>query len=134
MPGWPTGTPGNPLASSTAIDWDRVPDVTGVNSVSLIEACDVVVDVGSSIGIEVLMQGKTLVNPTYIHELTTLFDTVEGAAVVAHSADEVVEYLERTRPARRTGPPTSAYDELMRLAVYGSRPAPSTCWTSTRPG
>lgn len=118
------GDAGDPLGKSTVIDWDRVVDATKANSVSLIESCDVVVDVGSSIGIEVLMQGKTLVNPTYIHELTTLFDTIEGAAVVAHTADEVVGYLE----AHAAGSPhragDEAYAELMRQAVYGSRPAP----------
>lgn len=118
------GAAGDPLSRGTAIDWDRVSDVTGVNSVSLIEACDVVVDVGSSIGIEVLMQGKTLVNPTYIHELTTLFDTIEDAAVVAHSAEEVVDYLEAHAAGAPHRAPGPAYDELMRVAVYGSRPAP----------
>ena len=118
------GDAGDPLSRSTAIDWDRVADVTGVNSVSLIEECDVVVDVGSSIGIEVLMQGKTLVNPTYIHELTTLFDTVEDAAVVANSADEVVEYLEAHSAGSPHRAPDAAYDALMQVAVYGSRPEP----------
>ena len=118
------GATGDPLADHPGIDWDAVHDVTGVNSVSMIEACDVVVDIGSSIGIEVLMQGKTLVNPTYIHELTTFFDTVEGAAVVARSADEVADYLAAHAEGRPHQVPPEAYQELMRQAVYGSRPEP----------
>ena len=50
------------------------------------------------------MQGKVLVNPTYMHELTTLFDTIEGVAVVAQSAEEVTGYLEAHATGRRTSP------------------------------
>jgi hypothetical protein len=114
----------DPLRSNPDIEWSRIHDVTGVSSVSLIAAADVVIDVGSSIGLEVVMQGKVLVNPTYVHELETLFDSVEGAAVVAQSADEVVEYLR----AHAGGAPhvvdQRARDELMRETVYGSREAP----------
>jgi hypothetical protein len=52
------------LRADPEIDWDAIHDVTPVDSVSLIRAADVVIDVGSSIGIETVMQGKVLVNPT----------------------------------------------------------------------
>lgn len=114
----------DPLRDHPDIDWSHIHDVTGVNSVSLIEAADVVVDIGSSIGLEVIMQGKVLINPTYIHDLTTFFDTVEGAAVTAHSADEVTAYLRSHADGAQHQVERSAYDELMRHAVYGSRGAP----------
>jgi hypothetical protein len=113
-----------PLYDDPSIDWTRIHDVTGVDSVSLIEAADVVVDVGSSIGIEVVMQGKVLVNPTYLHELTTFFDVVSGASVVARSADEVVGYLRAHARGERHDVPEDAYQELISRGVYGSRPEP----------
>jgi hypothetical protein len=92
--------------------------------VSVIAAADVVIDVGSSIGIETVMQQKTLVNPSYLHRLSTLFDEVPDSCVVAPSADDVVAYL----AAHAGGSPhragEAAYAELMRRAVYGSRPEP----------
>ena len=114
----------DPLRCGSDIDWERIHDVTGVNSVSVIGACDVVIDVGSSIGIEVVMQGKVLVNPTYVHELETLFDTIEGTSVVAHSADEVLDYLRAHAAGAPHRVPEASLEELMRQTVYGSRAAP----------
>ena len=113
-----------PLLAAEGIDWSRVHDISGTNSVAAIDAADVVIDVGSSIGIEVVMQDKVLINPTYIHELKTLFDSIEDAAVVAHSADDVVDYLRRHADGHPHLPSAEAVDQLMREAVYGSREAP----------
>lgn len=126
MMGHPRPGRGRPdlLRRDPEIAWERLHDVSGASSVAVIGACDVVIDIGSSIGIEVLMQEKVLVNPSYLHELTTLFDVVEGAAVVAQSADEVIEYLRRHASGSPHRPARSAYDELMQHAVYGSRPVP----------
>ncbi|HYI38525.1 MAG TPA: hypothetical protein VEX39_18100 [Thermoleophilaceae bacterium] len=113
-----------PLLEEPGFDLDRVHDVTGQSSVSLIDACDVVIDVGSSIGLEVVMQGKVLVNPAYIHEIKTVFDTIEGASVTVQSADEAVDYLRAHASGRPHEVPEEAYAELMRQMVYGSREAP----------
>jgi hypothetical protein len=112
------------LRDDPEIDWSRIHDVTSVDSVSLIAASDVVIDIGSSIGIEVLMQGKVLVNPCYLHELTTLFDAIDGSCVVARDERDVVAYLERHAFGARHAVPGTAYDELLRRAVYGSRDEP----------
>jgi len=113
-----------PLREAEGVDWSRLHDISGANSVAVIDAADVVIDVGSSIGIEVVMQHKVLINPTYIHELKTLFDSVEGAAVVAHSADEVTDYLRRHAAGNPHSVPADSYEELLRIAVYGNRPQP----------
>ena len=114
----------DPLYADPEIDWRRIRDVTGVSSVSVIRACDVVIDVGSSIGIEVVMQGKVLVNPTYVHDLETMFDTIPGSSVVARDANAVVAYLQ----AHFAGSPhvtsDEAYRALLRDAVFASRPDP----------
>jgi hypothetical protein len=114
----------DPLRDDSDIDWTRIHDVTNADSVSVIAAADVVVDVGSSIGIEVVMQRKVLVNPSYIHDFWTFFDEVADSCVVAGSADDVVRYL----LAHVSGSPhevsASAYAELLRRGVYGSRNEP----------
>jgi hypothetical protein len=114
----------DPLRSHPELDWGRIRDATGADSVSVIAAADVVIDVGSSIGIEAVMQQKTLVNPSYLHRLTTLFDEVPGSCVVAASDDELVAYLEGHAAGRPHHATEAAYSELMRRAVYGSQPEP----------
>jgi len=113
-----------PLRTDSRLDWSRIHDVSAVDSVPLIEAADVVIDVGSSIGIEVLMQGKVLVNPTYLHEITTLFDQITGSCVVATTTAEVVEYLRSHWEGRPFTVDPAAYDELLRVCVYASQPEP----------
>jgi hypothetical protein len=114
----------DPLRTDPGIDWGRIHDVSRVDSVALIAAADVVVDVGSSIGIEVVLQDKVLVNPFYLHEIRTLFDDIPDSCVRAESPEAVVGYLE----AHAAGAPRPATPEavaaLMRRAVYGDRPEP----------
>ena len=114
----------SPLRAAEGIDWSRVHDLSGRNSVSIIREADVVIDVGSSIGIEVVMQGKVLVNPTYLHEIETLFDTVDGCCVVARDGEEVVAYLRAHAAGRPHFTAPAARAELLRHAVYGSRAEP----------
>jgi hypothetical protein len=114
----------DPLRSHPELDWELIRDATDADSVSVIAAADVVIDVGSSIGIEAVMQHKTLVNPSYLHRLTTLFDEVPGSCVVAPSADQVVAYLEVHAAGSPHDAGEAAYAELMRRAVYGSRREP----------
>ncbi|MGI8874025.1 MAG: hypothetical protein ACR2KP_06810, partial [Egibacteraceae bacterium] len=94
------------------------------NSVSIIREADVVIDVGSSIGIEVVMQDKVLVNPAYLHEIQTLFDTVPGSCVVAAGPDEVLDYLRAHARGERHRTSDVAREELLRHAVYGSQEKP----------
>ena len=113
--------PNDPLRAAEGIDWARIHDLSGQNSVSVIRASDVVVDIGSSIGMEVVLQGKVLVNPAYLHDIETLFDSLPGAAVTARDADEVVAYLGAHGAGERHEVSAAVRDELLRQAVYGSR-------------
>jgi hypothetical protein len=115
---------GDPLRTDPEIDFGRIHDVTYEDSVSVIRAADVVIDVGSSIGIETVMQGKTLLNPRYIHEITTLFDTIPGICVVAEDDDGVERYLREHAAGRPFAPSAAARDQLLSRAVYGSRDEP----------
>jgi hypothetical protein len=101
-----------------------VHDISSVDSVSAIAAADVVIDVGSSIGLEVVMQGKVLINPCYLHNFWTFFDDIDGSCVRAHSAEEVVAYLRHHAQGHRQPITESAYRELLRRGVYASRDEP----------
>jgi hypothetical protein len=126
LKGHPRKTAGSvdPLRENTQIDWDRIIDVSGADSVPLIAESDAVIDVGSSIGIEAVMQGTVLINPHYLHRVRTLFDVIPGSCVRASSADEVVDYLRRHAAGAPHETPDAAVEELMRHAVYGSRQEP----------
>jgi hypothetical protein len=112
----------DPLRKDPRIDWTRVHDATAVDSVALIAAADVVIDVGSSIGIEAVMQHTVLINPCYLHEMRTFFDVIPDSCVVARSADEVGDYLRRHMQGAAHQVGEVARRELMRCAVYGSQP------------
>jgi hypothetical protein len=114
----------DPLRTDPDIDWGRIHDVSGVDSVALIAAADVVVDVGSSIGIEVVLQGKVLVNPFYLHEIRTLFDDIPDSCVRASSPEAVLRYLEAHAAGAPVRATPAAVAALMRRAVYGDRPEP----------
>ena len=114
----------DPLHADPGIDWERIHDVSAVDSVPLIAASDVVIDVGSSIGIECVMQGKVLVNPSHLHGMRTLFDSIEGSCVQADTADEVVDYLRAHAAGDSHEVPEEAHAELLRRAVYGDRDEP----------
>jgi hypothetical protein len=114
----------DPLRTDPGIDLTRTHDVSGVDSVALIAAADVVVDVGSSIGIEVVLQGKVLVNPFYLHEIRTLFDDIPDSCVRAASSEAVLRYLEAHAAGEARVATPAAVAALMRRAVYGDRPEP----------
>jgi hypothetical protein len=117
------GSP-DPLRTDPSINWGRVHDLTAVDSVAAIAAADVVIDVGSSIGLEAVMQGKVLINPSYIHDFKTLFDEVTGSCVVPRDVDEVTGYLRAHVAGSPHGVGEGAYRELLRHGVYGSREEP----------
>jgi hypothetical protein len=113
-----------PLEETPGVAWSEVHDVSRADSVPLIDASDVVIDVGSSIGLEVVMQGKVLLNPAFIHELTTVFDELDGSCVRAESVEQVASYLRR----HHEGSPHVVGDEVMaelqRRCVYAGSAEP----------
>ena len=112
------------LREDPRIDWSAIDDGTSAESVSLIAEADVVVDVGSSIGVEVVTQGKVLVNPEYLHSVRTLFDDVPDSCIVTGDADATLDALRRLAAGEQAPVTAEARAELLRRAVYGSRPAP----------
>ena len=64
------------------------------HSPKLIQWADCVINFGSSIGMEVLLQNKPLINPYYLHSNETIFEKF-NAALNAANEDEVINYLKQ---------------------------------------
>lgn len=90
------------------------------DSVSLIKWSDVVINFGSSIGIEALLQEKHNVNPSYLHENTTIFDET-GAGHMPESNPETLTLLEELLDGSLDPVPDENVRELNRTAIYGGR-------------
>ncbi|MBD3379366.1 MAG: hypothetical protein GF408_02775 [Candidatus Omnitrophica bacterium] len=88
------------------------------HSPAIIKWADVVMNFGSSIGIEALQQGKVLVNPSYIHTNYTVFDETE-ACIRAGSERDVLDLLEGINAGKDVRVPEENKRVLYREAVYG---------------
>ena len=65
-------------------------------STALIRWSDVVVNFASSIGLEAVMQNKVILNPTYLHSNSTIFDD-SNVAINCDNPDLVQEYILRIK-------------------------------------
>jgi hypothetical protein len=84
----------------------------GVSSPSLIDACDVVVDVDSSIAFDAVLRGKPYVRPRYLQDesVRTIWDEL-GGAHQTDSCEATVALL--TQPTLQPAPRDSAFDEVV---------------------
>lgn len=89
-------------------------------SVSLIEWGDVVVNFGSSIGIEALMQGTPLVNPSYLHDNRTIFEAT-GACHETQDTDATLARVRALHDGEASPVSEKAKEKLYRKVVYGGR-------------
>ncbi len=85
------------------------------HSPALIQWSDIVINFGSSIGIEVLLQEKTLIHPTYLHTNRTIFDETE-AAILVNNSDEVEEYLENHKRGKKV---QVSKDAIFESIIFG---------------
>lgn len=94
------------------------------NSVAIIEWSDCVINYGSSIGIEALLQDKPLIVPNYLHHNETLYDLLE-AGLICTSSSEVVNKIELLK--RNRGDIVLKYakgkNDLLKDVVYGGSEA-----------
>tara|TARA_B100001964_G_C14049539_1_gene516376 strand:- start:173 stop:832 length:660 start_codon:yes stop_codon:yes gene_type:complete len=91
-------------------------------SSALIHWSDVVINMGSSIGIDAILQGKYLINPVYLHGNRTIYEET-GACAIARNHEQVVEEIINYQ--RNTTRPGGDYKgntrELIDMVVYGSK-------------
>jgi hypothetical protein len=88
------------------------------HSPSLIKWSDCVVSFGSSIGMEVLMQNKPLINPTYLIKNRTLYERT-GSSLTAENKDQVLSHLKKVFHDRSFSLPEISKKALLREIVYG---------------
>lgn len=100
---------------------DNVEMVNDAHSPALVAWSDAVVSFGTSIGVEVLLQGKLLVNPHYLDSNRSVFEAT-GAGVQAARDSEVLAALQAVRSGEDL---TQVYcdgkNRLFRAVIYGGR-------------
>ena len=67
-----------------------------LDSISLISKCDLVINYGSSIVLEAIVQNKPFINPTFCHENKTIIEKYVPSAT-ADSSEEVLQKLRNGR-------------------------------------
>ncbi len=83
---------------------DALPNVEivgDVPSTALIQWADSVIVSGSSIALEVLLQGKVHIDPAYVDENSTVFEEA-GAEWTVHDDDDLVDALRRLSQGEKT--------------------------------
>jgi hypothetical protein len=90
------------------------------HSPRLIEWSDCVINFGSSIGMEVLLQNKSLINPHYLHSNRTLFDKFD-TALNAECEDEVMNYLKQIAKGDLDEDPVESKEIIYREIIFGGK-------------
>ena len=90
------------------------------HSPKLIEWADCIINFGSSIGMEVLLQNKPLINPYYLHSNETIFEKFE-AAYNAANEKEVLNYLYSIYDSKQYEIPTENIEKIFKEIIYGGK-------------
>jgi hypothetical protein len=90
------------------------------HSPALIAWSDVVINFGSSIGIEALLQNKALINPFYLHTNKTIFEKT-GAAFNAANSEEVLSVLSKIGSCDNMDISKANKKKLFKEVIYGGR-------------
>ncbi len=101
------------------ISTDNVVFSKDESSVYLIKWSDVVVNFASSIGLEAVMQKKLIINPTYLHSNTTIFDDSD-VTIDCESLDSVTENIMKIKKNHTTIPTSRSYQLFYEKFIEGS--------------
>ena len=66
------------------------------HSPALVAWADIIINFGSSIGLEALLQQKYLINPVYLHSNNTIFEKT-GACYIANTQKDVLDIIIKVR-------------------------------------
>jgi hypothetical protein len=100
------------LRSNNNIDLDaKAP------SSSLIEWSDIVINFGSSIGLEAIVKGKVVINPVFLHRNKTVFDQ-SGVVYDAYTPDNVISIIKNAKKDSLPDLPASALDSFMLSEIF----------------
>ena len=89
-------------------------------SPALIQWSDAVINFGSSIGIEAILQDKVLINPSYLHTNQTIFEMTKSAFEPKNNG-EVIEILDEIKNKNLKPIPLINNKLLLKEAVYGGK-------------
>ena len=95
------------------------PDVKAPSS-SLIAWSDLVINFGSSIGLEAIASKIHVINPSFLHKNKTVFDQ-SGAVYDALSIFEVIKLIDRVRSGDLAPPKLNATNALLRTEVFADQ-------------
>lgn len=90
------------------------------HSSALIAWSDAVINMASSIGVEALLQDKTLLYARYLHDNRTIYDQ-HGAGHMVDSDDDMLAMLKALRDGNLADPSQTAKDALLRDVVFGGQ-------------
>lgn len=91
-----------------------------VDSVALVRWCDAAVNIRGSIGLEVVLQSKTLINPTYLHKGRTIFED-KGAGIECRNLSDLLLAVERCRVSKETPPLFYDSSALLKNSIYAGK-------------
>ena len=95
------------------------PDVKAPSS-SLIAWADLVINFGSSIGLEAIASKKHVINPSFLHKNKTVFDH-SGAVYDALSIFEVISLIDRARSGDLVPSKLTATNGLLKREVFADQ-------------
>lgn len=91
-----------------------------IESSALIQISDMVIDLGSSIALEVIARGKLLMYPNYLHTNRLVFDEL-GGAVIAKNEDEAVNSIAEIESLRADARLASEIDTVLADSIYAGK-------------
>jgi hypothetical protein len=94
------------------VEFDRI-----TPSSALIDWSDLVINFGSSIGLEAVVVGKPVINPSYLHKNKTVFDN-SGAVYDVNSNDETLEIIRKMKSGTLSESSVDAKSQILSSEVY----------------
>ncbi|MDB9965146.1 hypothetical protein OAD55_01050 [Planktomarina temperata] len=92
-----------------------------VHSPALIDWADCVIVIGGSIGVEVILQKKKLIYPTYLNSNLTMYEYFD-AAYCASDFQEIEQLLELFHTSENVKPPPGAEEMMTEIVYAGEKP------------
>ncbi len=93
---------------------------TEASSTSLIKWCDLIINFGSSIGLEAIYQEKSIIYPRYLHSNQTIHD-VTNTTHIAECGGDVLNYIDKFSSDSLSLVSKDEVDSLFKNVVYGSK-------------
>ena len=93
---------------------------SSVSSTALINWSDIIINFGSSIGLEAIYQGKIIIYPCYLHKNETIHDTLD-TTYKALSSKDVLQLIDDFKNKNLISKPQKDIEKLFNTVVYGGK-------------